>query len=78
MRWKRRFLWLLSAVLALWFTPLIAKAQEGGEGQDASITNQLVRSQLNQLQTKQVESFWSQLSDDYGQFFDRGNFPEPV
>ncbi|MBA4544532.1 stage III sporulation protein AE [Thermoactinomyces daqus] len=75
MRWKRRFFWMLPVILALWFTPLIAGAQEGGEGQDASITNQLVRSQLNQLQTKQVESFWSQLSDDYGQFFDRGNFP---
>ncbi|MBH8606678.1 stage III sporulation protein AE [Thermoactinomyces sp. CICC 10521] len=75
MRWKRRFFWMLPVILALWFTPLIAGAQEGGEGQDASITNQLIRSQLNQLQTKQVESFWSQLSDDYGQFFDRGNFP---
>ncbi|MBH8596752.1 stage III sporulation protein AE [Thermoactinomyces sp. CICC 10523] len=75
MRWKRRFFWMLPVILALWFTPLIAGAQEGGEGQDASITNQLVRSQLNQLQTKQVESFWSQLSDDYGKFFDRGNFP---
>ncbi|MGA9172424.1 MAG: stage III sporulation protein AE [Thermoactinomyces sp.] len=75
MRWKRRFLWLLPAIFALWITPFIAHAQEGGQGQDASITNKLVRSQLNQVQTKQVESFWSQLSDDYGQFFDRGSFP---
>lgn len=34
-----------------------------------SVTDQLVRSQLDQLNTTEMESFWEQFQKEYGQFF---------
>lgn len=50
------------------FMPTVVFAEEGEK--DPPLTDQLVRSQLNQLQTEEVESFWRQLQTDYGRYFD--------
>ncbi|TCP70635.1 stage III sporulation protein AE [Baia soyae] len=36
----------------------------------ANITKEVVRSQLDQLQTQEVESFWNQLQTEYGRYFE--------
>lgn len=46
-------------------TPLAA-AEETGE--KPPVVNEVVRSQLDHLQTEQVENFWRQLSQDYGEY----------
>ncbi|SDX99731.1 stage III sporulation protein AE [Thermoactinomyces sp. DSM 45892] len=36
----------------------------------ANLTKEVVRSQLDQLQTQEVESFWNQLQTEYGRYFE--------
>lgn len=60
-------LWIIAIVC--WGFPLAAAAEENGAGSQES----LIRSQLNQLQTKEVEQIWEQLQHEYGQFFDKKN-----
>jgi stage III sporulation protein AE len=41
-------------------------------GEDnSSVTNDLIRSQLNQLQLEEVEEFWQHLQTEYGRFFEK-------
>ncbi len=37
----------------------------------SSMTNDLIRSQLNQLQLEEVERFWQHLQTEYGRFFEK-------
>ncbi|MBA4600902.1 stage III sporulation protein AE [Thermoactinomyces mirandus] len=61
---KRKFLFCVMFFFVIW-VPLAA-AEETGEKPPA--INEVVRSQLDHLQTEQVENFWNQLSRDYGQY----------
>ncbi|SEN22895.1 stage III sporulation protein AE [Lihuaxuella thermophila] len=53
--------------------PLPVHAVEGEK--EPSVTDQLIRTQLNQLQTEEVESFWRQLQTEYGRYFQGQNPP---
>ncbi|MBA4494987.1 stage III sporulation protein AE [Paenactinomyces guangxiensis] len=46
-----------------------------GDEQGTPVTDQLVRSQLNELQTEEVESFWKLLQTEYGRYFNGRNAP---
>lgn len=48
---------------------------EGEGNQGNSVTNEIIRSQLNQLQVEEVESFWQYLQNEYGRFFQQKNLP---
>jgi stage III sporulation protein AE len=63
--------WLF-LVLCIWLIPYSVYA-EGDEGKGNSITNEVIRSQLDQLQLEEVESFWRQLQTEYGRFFESEN-----
>ncbi|MFC7440956.1 stage III sporulation protein AE [Laceyella putida] len=60
--WTLNF--FLCLLIMLWSTPAFATEEEPG----SSVVNQLVRSQLNELQVEQVDEFWKQLKSDYGQY----------
>lgn len=61
---KRKFLLCMMLYYLLWIP--LAAAEETGE--KPPVINEVVRSQLDHLQTEQVENFWQQLSQDYGQY----------
>ena len=44
-------------------------------GADSSPANDLVRKQLDQLQTEEVEAYWNELQSEYGQFYPEGETP---
>lgn len=73
----KRYPWLFLILFSLFcFFPSVAHAE--GEAPSAQqVTDQLVRSQLNQLQTDEVDSFWRQLQTDYGRYFN-GQTPVSV
>ncbi|TCS96392.1 stage III sporulation protein AE [Hazenella coriacea] len=60
-------------ILLIVFLSLILSQWAWAEGEDegtSSVSNELIRTQLNQLQTEEVESFWQQLQTNYGSYFD--------
>jgi stage III sporulation protein AE len=56
----------LLACLAVW--PGMAGAE--GDSGAGSVTKEVIRSQLDQLQTKEIESFWRTLQTDYGRYLE--------
>ncbi len=65
---KGIWLFLLFSCLLL---PDIAQGME----LETSPVNDLVRKQLDQLQTEEVEAYWKELQSEYGQFFPGGEVP---
>lgn len=66
--------------LLILFFLLLSVGNVYAEGDtNANETNtDLVRSQLNQMQLSEVESFWSQLQTQYGQYFQEKNLPSLI
>jgi stage III sporulation protein AE len=54
---------------------LVGITQATGDTERNQDSKDLIRSQLNQLQLAEVESFWGQLRADYGQYFQEKDFP---
>lgn len=73
----KRFGWfILGFYLLSWMAPNLAYATEEQPQQAPNtITKEVIRSQLDQLQTQEVESFWSQLQTEYGRYFDGQSVP---
>ncbi|SFX06238.1 stage III sporulation protein AE [Thermoactinomyces sp. DSM 45891] len=65
--------WMILALFLLIVSLNPSSALANGEEPDPTPTNltkEVVRSQLDQLQTQEVESFWNQLQTEYGRYFD--------
>lgn len=65
--------WMVLTLFLLIISLSPSLAWANGEQQTpapANLTKEVVRSQLDQLQTQEVESFWNQLQTEYGRYFD--------
>ncbi|MBS7530895.1 stage III sporulation protein AE [Hazenella sp. IB182353] len=73
----RNYVRILACLLFLFAFPMTVLGIEGGEQPGEGVTDQLIRSQLNELQTEEVETFWKQLQHDYGRYFE-GETPQSL
>ncbi|MBD1373237.1 stage III sporulation protein AE [Hazenella sp. IB182357] len=73
----RNYVRILACLLFLFAFPMTVLGNEGGEQPGEGVTDQLIRSQLNELQTEEVETFWKQLQHDYGRYFE-GETPQSL
>lgn len=63
-------------LLTLFFLLLfIGSTQAAGDTNARETNADLIRSQLNQLQLAEVDSFWGQLRSEYGQYFQEKSLP---
>lgn len=71
-----RLLKRIGLVVAIFLTaPLVCAA--ANDQPDSSVSEQLVRTQLEQLDTEPLESFWRDLKQEYGRYMPgrkRGSF----
>lgn len=79
---RRIGLFVLTFWIFFWSVPILSSAN--GEAppdvpldknvsepsQTEQLTKEIIRSQLNDLQTEEVESFWRQLKTEYGRYFE--------
>lgn len=52
-----------------------AASATGGETTSSHATNDLIRSQINKMNTEEVDSFWRQLTTEYGRYLDEKSQP---
>lgn len=68
----------LTFCLLLFVFPLMVQATEqvspeeppATRGEAEELTKEVIRAQLNDLQTQEVENFWNQLKTEYGRYFE--------
>lgn len=70
---------LAMAIVQIFFAAAGASAMEGGDGSSPAtsqgVSEELVRSQLEGLQTDSVETYWNKLIREYGGYFPDSNVP---